>query len=316
MDPASSPSSQPPFDRPFTRAEFVHAGHDHRLLRLACYRQLLKGVWVHVDRVDATTGIRAALAAHPEGAVASHFSAARLYDLPVPEHPFEHVMVFRDKDRRRRSGVKSHVTKRLKRVRRVRGIPVLDPVTVFIQLAGHLSLVDLVVLGDALVRDFGISPSNLLTLCRRSGDYYAKRAAEATEYVRSGVGSPTESILRMLLVLAGLPEPEVDFQLRDSLGNVLRRFDLYYAEGRVLVEYDGRHHARDAGQWHSDLERREELDTADYRLLVVTADGIYREPARTLERVHRVLVARGVPGVGPIQDGWREYFPAWSRTTR
>src|SRR3954447_4516833 len=115
METAPEPSDEPPFDRPFTRAEFVEGGYDPRLLRQRRYTSVLKAVWVQVDRIDDTTRIRAALLVHPRGAVASHFSAARLYRLPVPPHPFEHVTVFRTKDRRRRDGVKSHVTKRPRR---------------------------------------------------------------------------------------------------------------------------------------------------------------------------------------------------------
>lgn len=312
MEPATISSDKPPFDRPFTRSEFVEGGHDPRLLRRRHYASVFKGVWVHVGCIDDTTRIRAALLVHPEGAVASHFSAARLYRLPAPDHPFEHVTVFRTKDRRRRAGVKSHVTKRLKRVRHVRGLPVLDPVSTFIQLAGHLSLVDLVVLGDALVRKFGISPRQLVRHCRRSGDYYAARATEGAAYVRTGVDSPMESILRMLLVLAGLPEPQTNVELVDESGVVRRRFDLYYAGARVIVEYDGRQHAHDTAQWQHDLERREELDEEGYRILVVTAEGIYRDPARTLERVHSLLQARGMTNLGSLREGWRDHFPAWA----
>lgn len=316
MGLARMPSERPRFDRPFTRREFTDHGYDPRVLRRRVYRSVLKGVWVHVDCIDDTTRIRAALLVHPEGAIASHFSAARLYRLPVPEHPFEHVTVFRPKDRRRRNGVKSHVTKRLRRVRQVRGIPVLDPVSTFIQLAGHLSLVDMVVLGDALVREFGITPAKLRRLCLRSGDYHAKRAAEAAEYVREGVDSPMESILRMLIVLAGLPEPQVNVQLVDESGVLRRRFDLYFADARLIVEYDGRQHARDTAQWRRDLERREELDEDGYRILVVTAEGIYQDPVRTLERVRSTLEDRGMTDLPQLQDGWRDHFPAWTRLRR
>ena len=313
MGLARRASDQPPFDRPFTRREFSDRGYDPRVLRRRIYRTVLKGVWVHVDCIDDVTRIRAALLVHPEGAIASHFSAARLYRLPVPEHPFEHVTVFRAEDRRRHDGVKSHVTKRLRRVRQVRGIPVLDPVSTFIQLAGHLSLVDMVVLGDALVRQFGITPAKLRRLCLRSGDYYARRAAEAADYVRAGVDSPMESILRMLLVLAGLPEPRVNVQLFDESGALKRRFDLYFPDARVIVEYDGRQHARDTAQWRRDLERREELDEDGYRIVVVTAEGIYQDPARTLARVRSTLEARGMTDLAQVQDGWRDHFPAWMR---
>lgn len=314
MQHASEPSPQLRPDRPFTTQQFRAAGFEPAVLRRRTFVQIFKGIWAYTEHVDALTRIRAAVLAHPEGAIASHFSAARIYELPVPDHPFEHVTVFRTDDRRCRQGLKSHVTKRRKRVQLVRGIPVVEPVVMFIQLAGQLSLVDLVVLGDALVRKFGIRPAELRRRCRSSGDYYAKAAAAAAEYVRSGVDSPMESILRMLIVLAGLPEPQTNAPIRNDDGTLRRRFDLYYAEGRVIVEYDGRHHALDAAQWRHDLERREELDQAGYRIVVVTAEGVYREPRRTLERVRRALVERGVRGVPPIQDDWREHFPAWSRT--
>ena len=308
--------SAPPFEHPFTRAELVRSGHDPCLLRRASYELVLGNVWVHVDCKDDTTRLRAALLIDPEGAFASHSSAAQLYGLPVPEDPFEHVTVLRARDRRPRPGVKSHVTIRLRRVRRVRGIRVLDPVSTFIQLAGSLSLVDLVVLGDALVREFGIAPERLVALCRRSGDYYAKRATEAARFVRRGVDSPMESILRMLIVLAGLPEPTVNVQVVDEDGVVRRRYDLYYAAARLIVEYDGRQHARDPRQWRHDLARREEFDEAGERIIVVTAEGIYRDPEQTLERVRRALVARGMPDVPPLDAAWREHFPAWSYASR
>ncbi|GAB6986100.1 DUF559 domain-containing protein [Nocardioides pyridinolyticus] len=301
---------------PFTTAQFVESGHDRSLLRRREYQQVFRSAWVHVDDMDELTRIRAALLLHPEGAVASHFSAARVYRLPVPEHPFEHVLVFRAKDRRRRDGLKSHVTIRLKRIRRVRGVAVVEPVTMFIQLAAYLSLVDLVVLGDAIVREFGITPEKLVKLCRRSGDQHAGAAAVGAAFVRVGVDSPAETILRMLIVLAGLPEPTTNVQLHDESGALRRRFDLYYRAGRVIVEYDGRQHAEDVRQWRRDLHRREELDDEHYRILVVTAEGIYRKPEETLLRVRRVLLERGVAHVPPINDTWRDYFPAWQRRAR
>lgn len=43
---------------------------------------------------------------------------------------------------------------------------------------------------------------------------------------------------------------------------------------------------------------------------MVTASGVYKDPLRTLRRVHRVLLARGMPGV-PLRllDDWRPHFP-------
>ncbi len=117
-----------------------------------------------------------------------------------------------------------------------------------------------------------------------------------------------ETRLRLLIVLAGLPEPTVDVRLMNDDGTWRRRFDLCYPELRLIIEYDGRHHAEDSAQWNSDLDRREELDDEEYRILVVTARGIFVEPARTLERIRRQLELRGSRDDLTIDAGWQDHF--------
>lgn len=119
-----------------------------------------------------------------------------------------------------------------------------------------------------------------------------------------------ETRLRMLIVLAGLPEPEVNHRLRDARGRVLARLDLSYPHLKLIVEYDGRQHLDDPAQVKRDRVRREYFDDEEWRILVVTSEGIYREPEHTLLRVRRQLVARGCPGV-PRQpaEAWRPHFP-------
>lgn len=294
--------------RPFTRAQLRKAGRDPRILRGPDYVSVIRPTWVHRDGVDEDTRILAALLIHPGGAFASHFSAARLWGLPVPDHRFEHVTVRRHKDRRERTELKSHVTKRVRRLDQVRGIPVTDVVTTFVELAGWLPLVDLVVLGDAIVKRFGITPSRLVRACRSSGDYYAKAAARAASYVRAGVDSPMETRLRMLIVLAGLPEPRVNVQVRDEDGRIRRRYDLSYPELKIIIEYEGRQHADDRVQWERDIDRREELDEDGWRILLVTSTGVYREPERTLVRIRKLLIERGLPDLPDLDDTWREHF--------
>ncbi len=55
-----------------------------------------------------------------------------------------------------------------------------------------------------------------------------------------GVDSPMVTRLRMLIVLAGLPEPKVNLVIRDEYGHPVRRYDLGYEKSRTLVEYDAR----------------------------------------------------------------------------
>ena len=297
-------------DHPFTRAEWIAAGQALKLLRRRDYQQVVSRVWVRRDAVDEDTLVRAARALHPDDAFASHVSAARVLRLPIPDHPFAHVTVAKHADRRFRPQIKPHVTGRQRRVIVVRGIRTTDPVATFIDCAGMLSLVELVILGDALVKKYGVSPKVLLNACRKSTDYYSGLATAAAEYVREGVDSPMESRLRMLIVLAGLPEPEVNFKLYREDGTWRRRFDLSYPGIKLIVEYDGRQHAEDNVQWEKDLERREEFDDGGYRILVVTSKGIFVEPERTLHRIRRQLVLRGWGDVPTIDPRWRAHFAA------
>jgi hypothetical protein len=120
-----------------------------------------------------------------------------------------------------------------------------------------------------------------------------------------------ETRLRMLIVLAGLPEPDVNVEFYDESGHLLYKLDLSYPALRLAVEYDGRQHAVDMPQYEHDQERREWFDDEDWRILVVTSKGIFKEPERTLARVHRALARRRCPGLPRrLSDAWRPYFPA------
>jgi hypothetical protein len=296
--------------RPFTRDALVAAGLDPAVLRRTEFHRVFRSVWVHRDGIDDDTRTRAALALHPEGAVASHFSAARVHHLPVPEHTYEHVTVFDPGDRRYRPELKSHVTRRHRGVVWVRGIPVTDHVTTFIQLAGLLSFLDMVIVGDALLRKARMTADELFAACVESGDYYAGAARLAASYVRDGVDSVMETRLRMLLVLAGLPEPDVNVIVWREDGHWKRRFDLCYPRIKLIIEYDGRQHASDAAQWSIDIARREEFDDEGYRVIVVTSEGIFVNPLRTIQRVRRQLILRGWGDVAPISQVWKTYFAA------
>ena len=179
------------FDRPFTRAEFLAAGGGRRALRGARYREIVKTIFIEIEQEDSDARVRAALMVHPERRISPVTGARRrVLRLPVPDNPFEHVTVRDRKDRRYRPWLKPHVTIRKRGVIVVRGIQVTDPITTFLQMAGHLSLVDLVVLGDAIVRQYRISPARLLKAARASTDYYAaaaRRAAAAYRPERRGL---------------------------------------------------------------------------------------------------------------------------------
>lgn len=304
---------EPPLDtrRPFTRADAVRAGIDPKILRTSRFRRIFRGVFIDAKVPDSPfVRAEAALLLHPPGAFVSHSTAALLYGLPVPTDPLTHVTVRRTRDRRRRPEIRNHVTIGDPAVATRRGLKISHPFRMFIELAGVLALVDLVVLGDALVRLGNIEPDELVEACRRSTEHHAATALRAARFVRAEVDSPMETRLRMLIVLAGLPEPKVNHKIRDEYGNILRRLDLSYPHLRLIVEYDGRQHVEREANWEGDLDRREEFDEDGWRILIVTSKGIYQEPERTVARVHRALRARGCRDLPRrLSDDWRAHFP-------
>lgn len=297
--------------RPFSRADAIAAGIDPKLFRGSRFRRIFRGVYVDAS-VPPSPALRARAALvpfHPT-AWASHASAARIYGVPIPPIPDEHVTVLDAKHRRRRDGIRCHLAS-TGRVRVVDGTRVSGFAQMFAELAELLSLVDLVVVGDNLARKEWITPEALVEFCAASQMSAADHARRAAAYVRSRVDSPMETRLRMLIVLAGLPEPEVNVTVRDEHGVPIRKYDLAYRRSRTIVEYDGRHHIERENQWESDLERREAIDEEKWRILVVVSRCIYVEPERTLLRVFRVLKERGEPGLPTrLSDEWRPHFPA------
>lgn len=299
--------------QPFLRADGLDHGLSAKVMRGPGYRQLFRGVLVAAATAPTPIQrVRGALALHVEQAWASHASAARVKSVPIPTIADEHVSVGHQKLRRHHRGVRCHVGDP-EGVVVEHDLRVSGDVQMFIELSGQLTLVDLVVVGDWLARRRGVDPARLVRACQESRHKDARKALAAARYVRRDVDSPMETRLRMLMVLAGLPEPEVNVAIRDEDGEVVRKYDLSYPVVKVAVEYNGKVHIEVIANWEDDLERRADMDEADWRLVVVISSGIYKDPLRTLRRVHRILLARGMPGV-PLRllDDWRPHFPGFS----
>lgn len=302
---------------PFTRATGIAAGLTPRQLRGPRFRKIFRNVYVDASRPSTPRQrVLAALALFDELAWASHASAARLHEMPIPTIADEHVSVPQAKHRRHHAGIRTHVGQPW-HAGEVHGIRTSTALQTFVELSEILGLVDLVVVGDHLVRRTALTPAALVAFCRDSRHRSASRARDAAAYVRAEVDSPMETRLRMLMVLAGLPEPRVNLVLRTSDGEVRRKYDLSYPDHKIAIEYDGRLHVERIDQWESDLARRESIDDTEWRILVVVSSGIFTSPGDTLERIHRLLLARGVGDVpARLGHGWRAHFPGYGEASR
>lgn len=291
--------------QPFTRQRAVRAGLTDNELRSRAYTQLLWGVHVAADvPVDHYLLSRAAMLAVPEAALSGR-SAARLWGAIVPDSADVEILL----DRRQRTlikGVRMHRPAQRPPTTVRYGLRVTTPEATFLRLAGEMELVDLVVAGDSLCQK-ATTPERLVGAAAAFRGKRARLARTAASLVRAGVDSPQETKVRLLMVLAGLPEPTVNVVFHDEDGNLRRRIDMGYRELRLGIEYDGRQHADDDDQWQRDIERREEFDDLEWRLIIIRSPDLFVHPDRTLARIVKALAGKGVR-ISPRQD-WRRHFP-------
>ena len=149
--------------RPFGRADARRAGIPVKQLRSARFRRLFYDVYVGAD-LPVTPMVLASvvLGLSPVGSYASRHTAARIWGGIVPDQPLTHVSSPHGGWRSKRQGVRGHESPSGSDVVSFAGLRVSSPAQTFIDLAGELTLVDLVVLGDSLVTARRIRPAQLV----------------------------------------------------------------------------------------------------------------------------------------------------------
>ncbi|ASD21174.1 hypothetical protein B7495_02900 [Cryobacterium sp. LW097] len=163
-----------------------------------------------------------------------------------------------------------------------------------------MGLDDLIALGDHLlgVVDPPFSSEDLCTaVAERPGHRGIRRLRAALEWVRPRVESRQETRLRLLIVRAGLPEPETNVYLPLRYQRRRVRGDLVYLRYRVLVEYDGEQHRTDDVQFARDVDRLDGVMAEDWRVIRVLKET---PDAEVLSRLDQALRSRGWrPGSRP-----------------
>ena len=175
----------------------------------------------------------------------------------------------------------------------------IDPATLFCQLAASLTLADLVAVGDALILEPVVPSSvddqpwvSLTELTERVERFRGRgkrTAASAVSLVRPGAESRPETLLRLAIRAAGLPEPEVNVDVFDSVGRFIGRGDLVYRQWRVIVEYDGEQHRTDTWQFDRDIRRLEDLAGNGWRVVRLTVRSFFQDRDAAMQRITQAL---------------------------
>lgn len=295
---------------PFTTATARRVGIGRGVLAGKRFRQLFRGVWVAAD-VELTFRVvlAAARLALPADVIVTHTSAMRLYGLEprTGRHPDVEFSTNATTVTMQR-GIRLHRRGGRLRPAWIDGFPVTGPERTFVDCATRLTFVELVQLGDWLIQAGHTTFDSLVQYCLDSHLHGVRRARRVVAYVRDSVESPMETVIRLMIVFARLPEPacNVDILLED--GEFLARGDLLLARWMVLVEYDGWYHERDGRQRQHDIHRRERLEAAGWTVIAITSTDLGR-PREIPWRVYRAIKARGYMGPAPrLNVMWLRWF--------
>ncbi len=216
------PSTDQP--HPFRVSDALAAGIGAGRLRGRDLARPFHGIRVAADA--ATTPEQSYAPLLRPGDRFSHTSAARLWHVPLPGWVGSGVHVTAEPGvvRPRGAGVHGHEGAGVVTTTR-HGLPVSDPPTMFLELAGLLRLEELVAVGDHLIHHPRIAEpgdtrphldvDELREWLDHSTARGVKRARAAAVLLRPGVESPRETRLRLLLLGAGMPEPVCGVRWRD-----------------------------------------------------------------------------------------------------
>jgi hypothetical protein len=170
-----------------------------------------------------------------------------------------------------------------------RRLPTTSALRRAVDLCGRNPVTEGVVAADLFLHAGLVSIAELAGyVADHSGLKGVARLRRVVGLAEPGAESPMETRLRMLLVLARLPRPEVQISLHDDRSRFVGRPDLLYRKQRLAIEYDGGTH-RD--RMVEDNRRQNGLVGAGYRLLRFTAADVYGAPEIVVMQVRRSLSA-------------------------
>lgn len=286
--------------RPFSRAQALEAGVTKKMLEGDRFVVVYRGVWRHRGHVmtgdDWVTAARLAL---PPQAHLTGLSRIQLLGLDFgPRLPVRFVV-----EGDLHLAFENAFLHRTKRLAPTDDVGVV-PAAAFIAFCARCRVIDAIKVGDWLLQHGHTTVDAIRALALsalwRDG---AHEAIWILDHLEPRSRSVMESETRSVLAFAGLPRPQVNVAIpvREEVEVI---GDLWYAEWRVLVEYEGGQHQEERGVYLGDLDRYELLRAAQIPYVQVTKERLAH--GQTLVgTVYRELVAAGYTGPPP------ELGPTW-----
>lgn len=282
-------------DQPLAVRKARALGSTEKRLRGPTIHHPFRGVVATTPLRRLDDWCRAYLSVAPPGAFFSGPTAAALHGLPLPRLPSGlHVSVPAPARAPRRPGIHGHSVRiAFGDVIVENGLQLSALPRAWCELAGLLTVEDLVVAGDAVARR-STGRDRLRDLRHALSRFAARRGRpdllRAFDLLDPRAESPQESRLRYRLASGGLLGFEPNLPIRTASGTNYRG-DLVFPERRVILEYQGDHHRE---QYRRDLSRRLDLQADGWTIVELGPDDL-GDPGLA-RRVRAVLAAARTAG--------------------
>jgi very-short-patch-repair endonuclease len=272
-----------------TRTALLKAGATrhgiYQALDAARIVRIQRGIY-GVGLPDGTTLLAAASTALR--ATVSHDSAAVLWDLKMVHKPGTWVTVPRDRSRASYAGVsvrRADVSETAER----QGLKVTTPLRTVLDCARELSISNAVVIADSALRKKLVTIDELRSAAAAASGRRAGKLRRVAALADPRCGSVLESLLRVLLVEAGVSLDKTQWTVRDDEGVFVAVVDFAWLGARLIVEADGFEFHSERADYRKDRRRANAYCRSDWRLLRFTWEDIRHEPDYVAEAVRHEL---------------------------
>jgi hypothetical protein len=297
-------TSLPP--SPFTRGQAAEAGIDaddlKRLIASREIRRVLRGVYASADTPDSlTTRCAAARLVTSAHVVICDRTAAWIWGVDVFDYreleilpPLE-TWALRGHPRVTREGCAGGTRDLASHdVVEVQGLRVTTPLRTALDLACRLPARSALAALDAFMREHNLTRADyrrgLVRYYRRRGVVQARMLVGLADGRSESAG---ESWVRLAMLEAGLPEPELQCWV-DVDGVPTYRLDIAYPKHKVAVEYDGAAFHDHPADRDRDERRRTWLREHGWTVIVVTRHKLGEQAVRRwTDEVARALGLQG-----------------------
>lgn len=319
MNRSTSDDHQPPDLS--TYADLSRGGLTHRDIARQIdggnLRRLRSGVYAHSEGLEDVPEYErrrrafleltlAAARSVGAGTVMSHGSALALHGLPLHDIPLDLPTATRQRQgggTRRSSALICANLPLDGSITDVDGIPVTTPARTIIDVTRTVSLESGVSAADEAIRRNLCTRSDLQSEAESAKGRTGAARARALPGLTSGLAeSVLESLIRLILVLGGLPEPELQVRL-GVRGGQRFRVDFYWREWRLIAEADGFGKYGTTPEeirrnWNAERNRQRQLEDVGFVVLRFTWEDL-RRPDLIVRRVRSEMRRQERLGLGP-----------------